>query len=176
MHANARVLHYSDTENASDLAGKLEDYGSQPLPANCREGSLRIVTERYPNIAVADAAEIAVSARFRKDLRDLFPTSDMPTIIIGAADETPDDSLQIEILPGPFRNAKLFSRLAILSRLVTMQDELALRSETSQLYGLETPAPVPHGGEAANSRVLVATNDDGKRWSIVDMIATIAKT
>jgi len=170
MHANARVLHYSDTENASDLAGKLEDYGSQPLPANCREGSLHIVTGRYPNIAVADAAESAVSARFRKDLRDLFPTSDMPTIIIGAADETPDDSLQIKFLPGPFRDAKLFSRP------VTMQDELAPRSETSQLYGLETPAPVPHGGEAANSRVLVVTNDDGKRWPIIDMIATIAKT
>ncbi len=134
MHANARVLHYSDTENASDLAGKLEQLGFQPLPANCREDALRIVTGRYPDITIVDAAESTDSARFRNDLWDLFQTSSIPTIIIGATDEAPDVSLQIEFLPAPFRDAELFSRL------VTMQGELAPRSETSQLYGLKTPA------------------------------------
>jgi len=68
MHANARVLHYSDTENASELAGKLEHLGFQPLPANCRKDALRIVTGRYPNITIVDAAKSADSARFRKEL------------------------------------------------------------------------------------------------------------
>lgn len=176
MHANARVLLYSDTENAGNLAGKLEDHGFQPLPASSREDALRIVTGRYPDIAIVDAVENADSVRFRKDLRDLFPDSSMPTIIIGAADETPDGPLQIEFLPKPFRDAELFSRLETLSRLITMQGELVLRSETSKLYGLEAPSHVAPTSEVANSRILVIASDDGKRRTITDVIDTIATT
>ena len=34
MHANARVLLYSDTDNSGELAGKLEKRGFLPLPAS----------------------------------------------------------------------------------------------------------------------------------------------
>ena len=144
MHANARVLLYSDTDNAGDLAGKLEQHGFQPLPATSREDALRIVTGRFPDIAIVDADRTAEGSQFRQDLRDLSPEGSMPTIVIGAADEATadDDSLQIEFLPAPFRDAELFSRLETLSRLVTMQGELTLRSETSELYGMEAPAHV----------------------------------
>ncbi|HJM93791.1 MAG: hypothetical protein QGG19_09910 [Alphaproteobacteria bacterium] len=48
MHANARVLLYSDTDNTGNLAVKLEKYGFQPLPATSREDALRIVTGAFP--------------------------------------------------------------------------------------------------------------------------------
>jgi|TARA_B100000959_G_scaffold104774_1_gene110492 hypothetical protein len=48
VHANARVLLYSDTDNTGNLAVKLEKYGFQPLPATSREDALRIVTGAFP--------------------------------------------------------------------------------------------------------------------------------
>ena len=173
MHANARVLLYSDTDNAGDLAGKLEQHGFQPLPATSREDALRIVTGRFPDIAIVDADRTAEGSQFRQDLRDLSPEGSMPTIVIGAADEATadDDSLQIEFLPAPFRDAELFSRLETLSRLVTMQGELTLRSETSELYGMEAPAHVARPDRISNSRVLLIADDDGQRDAVIDMIA-----
>ena len=176
MHANARVLVYSDREDAGNLAGKLEQHGFQPLPANSREDALRIVTGRFPDIAIVDAAESAAGNRLRQDLRDLRPDSGLPTIVIGAVDETPEDSLQIEFLPAPFRDAELFARLETLARLVTMQGELTLRSETSELYGLEAPAHAMPAGEINDARILLIADDDGKGRTITDLIAPVATT
>ena len=174
MHASARILLYSDTDDAGGLAARLEQRGFRPLPANSRDDALRIVTRRYPDIAIVDAAKGAESARFRQDLRALCPEGGMPTIFIGAADETPDDSLQIEFLPAPFRDAELFSRLDTLARLVTMQGELALRSETSQLYDLEVPTHVVPAAEVDDPRILVIASDEAMRRTVTDMIAPIA--
>jgi len=56
----------------------------------------------------------------------------MPTIVISTADKTTadDDCLQIEFLLAPFRDAKTFSRLDTLARLVTVQAELTPGSRT----------------------------------------------
>ena len=48
IHTNAWVLLCSDTDNTGNLAGKLEKYGFQPLPATSREDALRIVTGAFP--------------------------------------------------------------------------------------------------------------------------------
>mgnify|MGYP004005610987 CR=1 FL=1 len=66
MHANARVLLFSDQNDSGDLAGKLEQRGYQPLPANSREDALRIVTGRFPDIAIVNAATNGEGARFRQ--------------------------------------------------------------------------------------------------------------
>lgn len=171
MHANARVLLYTDTDNAGDLADKLEQHGFQPLPATSRQDALRIVTGRYPDIAIVDAAANSEGARFRQDLRDLRPEGSMPTIVIGTADDAPDGGLQTEFLPAPFRDAELFSRLETLARLVTMQGELSLRAETSQLYGLEAPMPVAQPDTVADSQILLIATDAGQGRTITDMIA-----
>ncbi|MDA1099936.1 MAG: diguanylate cyclase [Proteobacteria bacterium] len=176
MHASARVLLFSDTDDARDLAGRLEQHGFQPLPANSRDDALRIVAGRYPDIAIVEAAKGADCARFRQDLRDLRPEGGIPMIVIGAADETSDDSLQIEFLPAPFRDAELFSRLKTLARLATMQGELVLRSETSQQYGLEIPAHVTPADEVADPRILVIASDEFIRRTVTSMIAPIATT
>ncbi|MBL6951351.1 MAG: diguanylate cyclase [Alphaproteobacteria bacterium] len=174
MHASARVLLYSDTKDAGGLAGRLAQHGFEPLPANSRDDALRIVTGRYPDIAIVDAAKDVESARFRQDLLDLRPDGGIPTIVIGAADETSEDSLQIEFLPAVFRDAELFSRLETLARLVTMQGELALRSETSEIFGLEVPTHVVPAAEVANSRILVIASDEAMQRTVIDMIAPIA--
>ncbi len=176
MHASARVLLYSDSKDAGGLAGRLEQHGFQPLPANSRDDALRIVVGRYPDIAIVDAAEGDVSARFSQDLRDLRPDGGIPTIVIGAPDKTSEDSLQIEFLPAPFRDAELFSRLETLARLATMQGELALRSETSEIYGLKIPTHVVPVAEVADCRILVIARDKAMQRTVIDMIAPIATT
>ncbi len=176
MHASARVLLYSDTDDAGGLAGRLEQHGFRPLPASSRDDALRIVTGRHPDIAIIDAAKAAESVRFRQDLQALHPDDCMPMIVIGTADETPDDSLQIEYLPAPFRDAELFSRLETLARLVTMQGELVLRSETSQLYGLDVPSHVAPATEVSDSRILMITGDADVPPKVTETIAPIATT
>jgi two-component system, cell cycle response regulator len=176
MHANARVLLYSNTNDASDLAGRLKEQGFEPLPASSRDDALRIVAGRYPDIAIVEAAKSEESTRFRQDLQDLRPDGGIPTIVIGAADETSDDTLQIEFLPAPFRDAELFARLGTLARLVTMQGELALRSETSEIYGLKVPDHVAPESEVADSRILVIASDEAVQRTVTGMIAPIAQT
>ncbi len=174
MHANARVLLYSDTDDAGNLAGKLEQHGFRPLPATSREDALRIVTGRFPDIAIVDATRTDQGGQFRQDLRDLSPEGSMPTIVIGTTDAATadDDGLQIEFLPAPFRDAELFSRLDTLARLVTMQGELALRSETSELYGVEAPAHVARPDRISDSRILLIADDDSQRGAVTDMITS----
>jgi ActR/RegA family two-component response regulator len=120
MHANARVLLYSDTDNSGELAGKLEKRGFLPLPASSHEDALRIVNGEYPDIAIVNATSGDQGGRLRDELRALRPDGGIPTIVIGPGTETPEDNLQTECLPAPFRDAELFSRLQVLSRLVTM--------------------------------------------------------
>jgi two-component system cell cycle response regulator len=144
------------------------------LPASSRDDALRIVTGGYPDIAIVDAAKAAESVRFRQDLRALHPDDCMPMIVIGMADDTPDDSLQIEYLPAPFRDAELFSRLETLARLVTMQGELALRSETSQLYDLDVPRHVVPAAEVTDSRILMITGDADVPRTVIEKITLIA--
>ncbi|MBT6913119.1 MAG: diguanylate cyclase, partial [Rhodospirillaceae bacterium] len=176
MHANARVLLFSDQNDSGDLAGKLEQRGYQPLPANSREDALRIVTGRFPDIAIVNAATNGEGARFRQDLSQLSPDSSIPTIVIGFADDNSDDNLQVEYLPTAFRDSELFSRLKTLARLVTMQGELALRSETSQLYGLEAPIQAEPPVDIGDARILVIATDENRQLEIRKMIADVATT
>ena len=174
MHANARVLLYSDTDNSGELAGKLEKRGFLPLPASSHEDALRIVNGEYPDIAIVNATSGDQGGRLRDGLRALRPDGGIPTIVIGPGTETPEDNLQTECLPAPFRDAELFSRLQVLSRLVTMQAELNLRSETSELYGVDAPAHVAPPSAVAGVRILVISGDEGLQKSIADTIVPSA--
>ncbi|MFP6746590.1 MAG: diguanylate cyclase [Alphaproteobacteria bacterium] len=173
MHASARVLLFSDPTNTGDLAGKLEQRGYQPLPAHSREDALRIITGRYPDIAIVNAAD-GEGMRFRHDLNDLRPDGGIPTIVIGATEKLREDDPQVEFLPAAFRDSELFSRLKVLARLVTMQGELALRSETSQLYGLEAPAQAVAPSEIIDAKILVIAGEESRRDAISKMIAPLA--
>ena len=174
MHANARVLLYSDTDNSGELAGKLEKPGFQPLPATSHEDALRIVDREYPDIAIVNATTGDDAGRLRQELLALRPEGGIPTIVIGAGAETPEDNLQTEYLPAPFRDAELFSRLQVLSRLVTMQAELDLRSETSELYGVDAPAHVAPPSTVAGARILVICKNADLQRSIAKIIAPFA--
>lgn len=174
MHANARVLLFSDPNDTGDLAGKLEQRGYQPLPATTREDAVRIVTGRYPDIAIVNAADSEEGARFRRDLTDLRPDGQLPTIDIGGESGAAEDELQVEYLPAAFRDSELFSRLKVLSRLVSMQGELALRTETSQQYGLEAPVQTALPEKISDANILVIADDEERRTSIRKMIAPIA--
>ena len=137
MHANARVLLFSDQNDSGDLAGKLEQRGYQPLPANSREDALRIVTGRFPDIAIVNAATNGEGARFRQDLSQLSPDSSIPTIVIGFADDNSDDNLQVEYLPTAFRDSELFSRLKTLARLVTCKGNWRFARRHHNFMGLK---------------------------------------
>ncbi len=174
MHANARVLLFSDPTDTGDLAGKLEQRGYQPLPATTREDAVRIVTGRYPDIAIVNTAASEEGALFRRDLHELRPDGQLPTIVIGGETGVVEDKLQVEHLPAAFRDSELFSRLKVLSRLVSMQGELSLRSETSQLYGLEAPVQTTLPEEISDANNLVIAEEEDRRASILKMIAPIA--
>ncbi len=174
MHANARVLLFSDYDDSGDLAGKLEQQGYQPLPAKSREDALRIVTGRYPDIAIVASRQSEESIRFRTDLQSLRPDGSIPTIVIGADAEPAKDDLQVEYLPEAFRDSELFSRLKVLARLVTMQGELSLRSETSELYGLEAPVQATPPEEVTDANVLIISEAGDRRSAIREGIAPIA--
>ena len=104
MHANAWVLHFSDQTDTGDLAGKLEQPGYQPLPATTREDAVRIVTGRYPDIAIVNIAASGEGALFRWDLHEFRPDGQLPTIVIGGEAGVVEDKLQVEHLPAAFRD------------------------------------------------------------------------
>ena len=104
MHANARVLLFSDQTDTGDLAGKLEQRGYQPLPATTREDAVRIVTGRYPDIAIVNTAASEEGALFRWDLHELRPDGQLPTIVIGGETGVVEDKLQVEHPPAAFRD------------------------------------------------------------------------
>ena len=55
-----------------------------------------------------------------------------------------------------------------------MQGELVLRSETSQLYGLEVPVQTTPPEEISDTNTLVTAEEEDRRASILKMIAPIA--
>ena len=55
-----------------------------------------------------------------------------------------------------------------------MQGELALRSEASQLYGLEAPVQTTLPKEISDANILVIAEEEDRHASILKMIAPIA--
>ncbi|MDP6567776.1 MAG: diguanylate cyclase [Alphaproteobacteria bacterium] len=174
MHASARVLLYSETDKVTEFSEKLEHHGFQPLAAKSREEALRIVAIRHPDIAIVDAGSGRDGVRFYDDLQEVRPDGGIPTIVIGHSEQPDDSERQAEFLPPPFRDVELFRRLEVLARLVTMQDELHRRSETSMLYGMTAPQDVGPPQEVPDAQVLVVADDEGRRNEVGGLVAPAA--
>ena len=127
MSALARILLYSETEQADDLRAKLESHGYQTIPAADRAAAIQAVAMRQPDITIVDTGPGTDGAVVGEELQLLIGARTMPTIIIGGEVNGSGDSADFEYLPSGFDELELFTRLEALTRLVTMQEELARR-------------------------------------------------
>lgn len=160
MSVLARILLYSETDQGEALRSKLENRGYQTIPAGDRAEAMQAVAMRQPDIAIVDTGSGSNGAAVGEEFQLLVGTRTMPTIIIGDDMGTAGANAGFEHLEPGFQDLELFSRLEALTRLVTMQEELSRRTETTRAYGLdelggaEVPESVP------DARILLLASED----------------
>jgi two-component system cell cycle response regulator len=95
-----------------------------------------------------------------RDLQAQSGERALPAVVIAEAGAGAGQrSGKLEILSRPVQGAELHNRLNSLSRLVTMQDELIRRAETTKAYGLEGPDTAALPATVGDATVLLIGGD-----------------
>ena len=133
MTSSARVLLFDSPRRYGDLAAKLEARGYASFVAHDIEDARNLVLAAHPDIAIVAGGDGGDRYAVPNALASARPSSPLPLIVIESEPVDEDVSrvgadAMTEFLAEPFNDVQLFSRLHALSRLVTMQQELA-RSE-----------------------------------------------
>ena len=147
---SSRVLiHSPNPDELSSLAKKLRDEGFRAIDATTPRDVLAAVAEEAPNIVIIDADRtprmgLALIKELKRregmqHTRVFLIAGDKSASLERGAMEAGADSY----LAKPYGDAQLFSRLGLLARLATMQEEISRRSQTAAKYGVASAAAVP---------------------------------
>ncbi len=164
MPFSARVL-VLDTVGSQPLSIKelLDAKGYRGLFARTIEDAARIAADSYPDIALVNATTKDLNGgSLIQSLKAVWPADHMPLILVGDHADVERETLDLvegmaDFMPNPFEDFELTSRLASLSRLSTMQSELARRHETARKFGVNEATHVePPSLDSSDAIVLLA--------------------
>ena len=168
MPFSARVL-VLDTVGSQPLSIKelLDAKGYCGLFARTIEDAARIAADSYPDVALVNATTKDLNGgSLIQSLKAVWPADHMPLILVGDHADVERQTLDLvegmaDFLPNPFEDFELTSRLASLSRLSTMQSELARRHETARKFGVNEVAHVePRSLDSSDAIVLLARREE----------------
>lgn len=141
--AHRVVVFGTDAEPISDLVEKLEARGYRCFAVSDLADLLEQAASQRPDVVVVHVAEgNAGEAGLLDTIRQLTAKPEAPLLIIGdgaGLEAAISDSRRdiVDILPRNFHDMELNARLHALVRLKTMQDELARRRASAELYGIK---------------------------------------
>ena len=159
--ASKILVHCSNQDELATLAAKLRAEGFRAIDALSPTDVLAAIAEETPNIIIIDTdTSPRVGLGLIKELKRREQTRGIPIFLI-AGDKS--SSLEKEavdagadgFLAKPYGDTQLFSRIGLLSRLATMQEEISRRARTAEKYGVDGAAPIHVPAHPADVNVLV---------------------
>jgi two-component system cell cycle response regulator len=175
MTATARILLFTEDGESGPLYAKLKARGYEPVAANDPASAADLTRRKRPEIAIVEAGSAVEGSKLAASLRQGDDERPLPAIIIGDDAPWDTDDANVEFLPRGYHDAELFNRLDLLARLITMQDELRRRTETTRAYGVEGPKDVTPPDQVADARLLLLADADRDVGDISSALGRHAK-
>jgi two-component system cell cycle response regulator len=167
------LIHSPNPDELSALAQKLRDEGFRAIDAMTPRDVLAAVAEEAPNIVIIDADRTPrMGLALIKELKRREGLQHMPVFLIAG-----DRSARLErdameagadaYLAKPYGDAQLFSRLGLLTRLATMQEEISRRAQTAAKYGVSSAAAMPEPAAHPTDVAVLVLEQEGAAYSDV---------
>lgn len=139
MKSAANILFVSDRDDVAATTGELNERGYQLVTTDGADAAAKALSDTPPDVIVAAMTDDQNAIDVARGLQAQSGARDLPAIVIAdAGTGAGRSSGKLEILNRPVQSTELHNRLTSLCRLVTMQDELIRRAETTRAYGLES--------------------------------------
>jgi two-component system, cell cycle response regulator len=159
--ASRILVHCSNKDELSALAAKLRGEGFRAIDAQDPRDVLTAVADEVPDIIIIDTDRTPrVGLSLVKELKRRAQTKNVPVFLIAGGKAASLEKSAVEagadgFLAKPYGDAQLFSRIGLLSRLATMQDEISRRARTAEKYGVDGTLPIQIPAHPTDVNVLV---------------------
>lgn len=167
------LVHSPDANELSSLTQKLRAEGFRAIDAVTPRDVLMASVEEAPNIVIIDTDNNPkVGLTLIKELKRRESTQHMPVFLISSEQDPGLEREAIEagadsFLAKPFSDMQLFSRLGLLTRLATMQEEISRRTQTAAKYGVTSSVAVPEPAVHPTDVSVLVLEEDGIAYSDV---------
>lgn len=167
--AHRVVVFGTDAEPINNLISKLEARGYRCLKAASLGELLEQAASECPDLSIVHVAPGASANTELLDvIKQLTAKPEAPLLIIGEGAEIETairDSRRdiVDILPHDFHDMELNSHVHALVRLKNMQDELARRRESAELYGIKDVEIVIPPADVDDAALVILGPDPAER-------------
>lgn len=167
------LVHSPNPDELSILAQKLRDEGFRAIDALTPRDVLTASVDESPNIVIIDTdTSPRVGLTLVKELKRRESTQHMPIFLIAGGqnaglEREAMDAGADSFLAKPYGDTQFFSRLSLLSRLATMQEEISRRSQTAAKYGVTSSAMMPEPSAHPTDVSVLVLEEDGVAYSDV---------
>jgi two-component system cell cycle response regulator len=160
MKVAAHILFVSDRDDSAAISADLKDRGYQLIAAADPNIASQALAESPADVIVVSLVDDDKAVSIARILQARTGDRALPAVVVANDSAGANQNIgKLEVMTRPVEPADLHNRLAALSRLVTMQDELSRRAETTRAYGLEGPEMVTPPVEVNNTRIMLIGSD-----------------